>query len=275
MNMNQSRLSGYSCKPILPGGILIYSFVQEGITHPVRNSRLIFKDNTFKFSLKKDADTSPECAISRTKTGNTDSFKCRSIHSIILWVKRSSCQIRCYLFPPDTNIITLDSIRQTGGKDTMERFLDDYINRLRPQIIRFPPETAHGIASVFLNFRFRLYANVIKESTQVISLIPEGGANGALKKALSVIRLNAQNLENSQFSPDLSIAFSEGERQYLPLILPIEQVEAPSTLELDNALVLIYSAATITSQDDEEAMAEHRPFIVRLLTGYKKALGFS
>jgi hypothetical protein len=157
----------------------------------------------------------------------------------------------------------------------MERFLNDYISRLRPHFAGIPAETAHEIASVFLNFKFGLYTNAVKECTQAISLISEGEANAALKKALSIIRINAQNLENAQFSTDLSIVFSENERKYVPIILPAAQIEAPGTFELDNALVLVYCVAVITSQEDEEAMAEHRKFIIRLLNGYKKDLGIS
>jgi len=157
----------------------------------------------------------------------------------------------------------------------MERFLTEYINRLRPHFTGFPAATAHEIASVFLAFKFGLYRNAVHECTQAISLIPDSGANLALKKALSIVRANAQDLENAQFTADLSIVFSENERPYVPIILPRDQIEDPVTLELDNALILIYSVAVISSPDDEEAMAEHRKFIIRLLTGYKKALGIS
>jgi len=157
----------------------------------------------------------------------------------------------------------------------MERFLTEYINRLKPHFTGFPASTAHEIASVFLAFKFGLYRNAVHECTQAITLIPDVGAYVALKKALLIVRANAQNLENAQFTSDLSIAFSENERLYVPVILPPDLIEDPNSLELDNALILIYSVAVITSPDDEEAMTEHRKFIIRLLTGYKKALGIS
>jgi len=157
----------------------------------------------------------------------------------------------------------------------MERFLTEYINRLKPYFSGFPVVTAHEIASVFLAFKFGLFRNAVHECTQAISLIPDNGATMALKKALSIVRANAQNLENAQFTSDLSISFAENERMYVPIILPPAQIEDPGSLELDNALILIYSVAVITSPDDEEAMTEHRKFIIRLLNGYKKALGIS
>lgn len=157
----------------------------------------------------------------------------------------------------------------------MERFLTEYSNRLRPHFTGFPVVTAHEIASAFLAFKFGLYRNAVHECTQAISHIPDSGANLALKKALSIVRANAQDLENAQFTPDLSVTFSENERIYVPIILPQDKIEDPGKLELDNALILIYSVAVLTSPDDEEAMAEHRKFIIRLLNGYKKALGIS
>jgi hypothetical protein len=155
----------------------------------------------------------------------------------------------------------------------MDRFLSEYVNRIKPHFTSIPAVTAHEIASAFLAYRFGLYSNVVRECTHAISLIPDGGSNTALKKALAIVRANAQNLDNAQFTADLSITFSENEIPYLPISLPKDRIGDPGTFELDNALVLIYAVAGITSPDDEEVMAEHHKFIIQLLNGYKKALG--
>jgi hypothetical protein len=155
----------------------------------------------------------------------------------------------------------------------MEQFLTAYINRMRPHFTGFPAATAHEIASAFLAFRFGLYHNAIHECTIAISLIPDSGSGAALKRALSIVRANATNLENAQFTKDLTIAFSEEEKPYIAVNLPENLIEDPGSFQIDNALVLIYAVAVITSHDDEETLAEHRKFIVRLLAGYKKALG--
>lgn len=155
----------------------------------------------------------------------------------------------------------------------MERFLTEYINRIRPLFPGFQGSTAHEIASAFLAFRFGLYTTAVRECTHAISLIPDSGANNTLKKALSIIRANAQDLENAKFSADISIGFSDEDRTFIPVSLLPEQIEDPGSLALDNALVLIYCVALLTSPDDEEALTEHRKFAVRLLSGYKKALG--
>ncbi len=155
----------------------------------------------------------------------------------------------------------------------MERFLDAYIERMRPYFPGYPGETAHEIASAFLAFKFGLYANAVRECSHAISLIPPDAANDGVKKALEIIRANAQDRDNSQVTADLSFAFSEAERQYIAISLPADKIEDPGTLALDNALILTYVVALITSPDDEEALGEHRRLIVRMLNDYKKALG--
>lgn len=161
----------------------------------------------------------------------------------------------------------------------MEQFLTDYIERIRDGIDDISETTAHEIASAFLAFRFGLYANAARECRHAIGLLGPGnnparsGAYAALKKALGIVLANAQDRDNSQVTADISLQFNEQERPYCAIRLAPDTAEDPGTLELDNALVLVYAAALIASPEDEEAMGEHRKYIVRLLTVYKKALG--
>jgi hypothetical protein len=157
----------------------------------------------------------------------------------------------------------------------MDRFLAEYINRMKPHFTSIPAATAHEIASAFLAYRFGLFPNVVQECNHAISHIPDSESNNVVKKALAIVRANAQNLDNSQFLEDVTIAFADNEIPFLPLNLPMEKIEDPGSYKLDNALVLVYAVASITSPEDEEVMAEHHKFIIRLLTGYKKALGIS
>ena len=154
----------------------------------------------------------------------------------------------------------------------MDQFLDTYIERMRASYPVFPPETAHEIASAFLAFKFGLYENAARECAHAISLIPGSAPNAALKKALSIIRANAVDRNNSQVTADLTLAFASEERAYTAIVLPAEKIEDAGTYELDNAIILIYVVALITSEEDEEALEEHRRMIIRLLTDYKKAL---
>lgn len=155
----------------------------------------------------------------------------------------------------------------------MEKYLDAYTGRMRTYYPRFPSGTAHEIASAFLAFKYGLYEKAAHECTNAIALIPDSPANAALKKALMIIRANAEDRNNAQVTADLSIAFSPDEHTYTAINIPPEMNEDPGTLELDNALILIYVVALITSPDDEETLDEHRRTIIRLLTDYKKAMG--
>jgi len=157
----------------------------------------------------------------------------------------------------------------------MEKYLDAYIGQMRAHYPEFPPETAHEIASAFLAFKFGLYENASRECTHAISLIPDSPANAALKKALAIFRANAEDRNNSQVTADLSLAFTPAEHAYTAINLSPEKIEDAGTLELDNALILIYVVALITSEDDAEALDEHRRMIVRLLNDYKKAMGIA
>ncbi len=155
----------------------------------------------------------------------------------------------------------------------MEKYLDAYIARMRTHYPRFPSGTAHEIASAFLAFKFGLYENAVRDCSHALSLIPDSPPNAALKKALAIVQVNAEDRNNSQVGADLSVAFTQEERMFTPVNLPADRIDDPGTLELDNALILIYVVALITSPDDEEMLEEHRRMIVRMLTDYKKAMG--
>lgn len=155
----------------------------------------------------------------------------------------------------------------------MDQFLKTYIERIRPHYQGIPEKTAHEIASVFLTFKFGVYTNTIKECELALSLVGSGDSNDSLKKALMIVKANAEDLNNSQVTPDLSIRFSEPERAFLAINLPEDKIEDPGTLELDNALILLFGVALITSPDDEQALDEHRKYVIKILSDYKRALG--
>lgn len=155
----------------------------------------------------------------------------------------------------------------------MEQFLTGYIERMRPQFRGISASVAHELVAAFLAFRFELYANTVRECSHVLPHIPDGEPYSALRKAVLIMQANAQDLDNSQVVADLSVSFSENELRFVAINLEPGLVEDRATLELDNALIMIYVVALLQSPDDEQALDEHRKFIVRLLAGYKKALG--
>jgi len=155
----------------------------------------------------------------------------------------------------------------------METFLKDYIERLRPAFSHIPEETGHTIASAFFSFKFELYPKTLRECTTALAQVPGNGASATLKKALSIVNAYAVAYGNAQVRPESVPAFDESDRLYLAVNLAPEANEDPLTLDLDNALLLIYAVALISSPDDEQALEEHRKFVVRMLDNYKRALG--
>jgi len=161
-----------------------------------------------------------------------------------------------------------------GGSKAMEHFLRDYIERIKQEFANnVRKKTAHEIASAFFAFKFGLYQNAIEECRLALTQIPEGGSSSALKKALQIVQLNAEDLENAQVNADTRAAFTESELPFVAIRLPQEKIEDPASLELDNALILLYAVAKNTSPDDEQALEEHQKFVIKILTSYKTALG--
>jgi hypothetical protein len=160
-----------------------------------------------------------------------------------------------------------------GVSDPMERFLRDYIERIKPEFRNIQKKTAHEIASAFFSFKFGLYQNTVEESRRALALLPEGGSNDALKKALRIVQANAESLENAEVTAVTSISFNENERSLVAVNLPKEKIEDPGSLELENALILLFAVAKNTSMDDEQALEEHQKFVIKILISYKSALG--
>jgi hypothetical protein len=135
------------------------------------------------------------------------------------------------------------SADERGGSSAMEQFLHDYIERIKPEFINIRKKTAHEIASAFFAFKFGLYQNAIEECRLALTQIPDAGSSSALKKALQIVQLNAEDLENAQVTADTRAAFTESELPFVAIRLPEERIEDPASLELDNALVLLYAMA--------------------------------
>lgn len=155
----------------------------------------------------------------------------------------------------------------------METFLKDYIERLRPAFSTLPEETGHTLASAFFSFKFELYPKTLRECATALAKVPGNGGNATLRKALSIVNAYADTYGNAQVRPESVARFEEADLPYIAVSLAPEVNEDPLTLDLDNALLLLYAAAVISSPDDEQALEEHRKYVVKMLDNYKRALG--
>lgn len=159
-------------------------------------------------------------------------------------------------------------------KRTMKHMLNDYIDRIEPLLAAIDEDTGHAIAQSFLVYRFGLYKNAAERCKEALDYlkVAEPLPSSALKDALLIFRERVGDLAHSQVTTDPEYTFSESDYAYLPIPIKPEEVEIPATLDLDNALVLIYAVGIETSPEDELALEEHQRFIIQILESYKDKL---
>lgn len=158
-------------------------------------------------------------------------------------------------------------------EDPMENYLYDYMERLRVIYSDIDRKTAHEIAQAFLSFRYALYGNAVKQADDAIHLMKDTEAQNVLKKALTIMRKRAGNLEIADVTPVTDIFFENDDAPYLAIHIPDEANQDPASLQLDNAIILIYSVSVMRSEDDEQTLEEHQKYITGILSSYKKAMG--
>ncbi len=157
-------------------------------------------------------------------------------------------------------------------EDSMEKFLYDYIRRLTPSYGFVDTATAHEIASVVLSFKFVLYPNTIRSADKAMASMPDTKEGSALKSALRIVRDRAENLENLKVTEFSKTTFTDEHKEFLAVVLPPGKVEDTATLELNNALLLIYAVGYLESPDDGQALDEHQNYVIQILSTYQNDL---
>ncbi|MDD4483720.1 MAG: hypothetical protein PHD55_05070 [Methanoregula sp.] len=155
----------------------------------------------------------------------------------------------------------------------MEKYLNGYIGRIQPVFGRIPEKAAHTIAAAFFAYKFELYPKAIRECATATGLLGDGEGMRTAKTALRIISAYAEALENSQVKPEKAERFIPEDYPNLAVNLYGDSAQDPETLDIDNALILVYAIAVIASPDDEQALEEHRNYILTIIEIYKKALG--
>ncbi len=159
----------------------------------------------------------------------------------------------------------------TGG-DPMEEFLIDYIERMRPVYKDLGAKAGHECASAFFSFKFDLYEKTINAVEKAIPLLPPGEPGMVLKNALQIVKERAKNLMDANAAPTRDYRWTGDQSPYLAVVLHAEAIEDEMTLDLDNALLLLYAVSSISSPDDEQALEEHRKYVMQIIGTYRKAL---
>lgn len=157
-------------------------------------------------------------------------------------------------------------------EEPMEKFLYDYIHRMTPLFRGIDPDTAHEIASAVLSFKFGLYAKTVNDAGKAASRIPKEGPGTVIEKALRIVRDRAAALEEARVGEFSPVRFDSEDAPYLAVVLREDQVENEDTLTLDNALLLLYTAAYLQSPDDGQSLDEHQNFVLQILENYREPL---
>jgi hypothetical protein len=160
-------------------------------------------------------------------------------------------------------------------EDSMEKFLYAYMNRVTPYYRSIDAETGHEIASAVLSFKFGIFPNSVSSAGKAIARIKGEGANSTLRKALNIIRDRAERLHASEIKVYSDQVFVGDDFQYLAVVLPKELIGSQETYTLDNALLLGYAVAYLSSPDDGQMLDEHQNFVIQILNSYKEALGLA
>lgn len=158
-------------------------------------------------------------------------------------------------------------------KRTMKQMLNDYIVRLEPLLATIDEETGHLVAQSLLTYKFGLYRNAAEKSTETLARLKSITPHpGALESALLILRERAGDLADSRVTASPEHTFAEADYDNLAIRLRPDQIEDPATLDLDNALVLLYAVGIETSPDDEQALEEHQRFVIQILEAYREKL---
>jgi hypothetical protein len=156
----------------------------------------------------------------------------------------------------------------------MKQIMSEYSKRVQPHAAPIGRQAGHLIVSSLLTFKFGVYGTAIERSAEALRRLSESaGVPGAVTTALMILQERARDLEEGRPTIDPENRFIEEHRELLAINLSPERIEDQVALDLDNALVLLYAVGFVTSPDDEEALEEHRRFVIQILESYKEKLG--
>lgn len=157
----------------------------------------------------------------------------------------------------------------------MEKFLNEYIERVRPAFHDLDKELAHQISLIFLTFKMGSYDDTIHRCNTAQSLIGDThpGTGNALQKAIMIVRVRSTDLRESGVIITPLPSFEGEERAHIAINLDDKSVNDISHLQLVNALLMLYVAGRIASPRDEQALDEHQNFAVNLINPYREPLG--
>ena len=153
----------------------------------------------------------------------------------------------------------------------MDRFLSEYIERVRPAFAALPEHAGHQIAFAFLSYKLGIYHDAVTRCDQALSGLEGRQVPVVIATALKIVRERADALSRSQFDAKLPFLFTKADLPF-GIIDPSAPVVDADLFQLTNALVILYAAALASSPDDEQALEEQEKYVLQLLVTYRKSL---
>jgi hypothetical protein len=153
----------------------------------------------------------------------------------------------------------------------MDRFLSEYLERVRPAFSALPENAGHQLAFAFLSYKLGIYHDAVTRCDQALRAIEGRPVPGVIGTALKIVRERADALSSAQFDAKLPFLFTKADLPF-GIIDPSAPVVDADLFQLTNALVILYAAALSSSPDDEQALEEQEKYILQLLATYRRSL---
>jgi hypothetical protein len=153
----------------------------------------------------------------------------------------------------------------------MDRFLTEYLDRVRPAFSVLPEHAGHQIAFAFLSYKLGIYHDAVTRCDQALRLTGGLPVPPVLGTALRIVRERADALSNARYDAKLPFLFTKADLPF-GIIDPTAPVVDADLFQLTNALVILYAAALVSSPDDEQALEEQEKYVLQLLATYRKSL---
>ena len=151
--------------------------------------------------------------------------------------------------------------RELGGS------LKTYIYQTREHLKNISPGTAHNATLAFVQFAQGDYAKVARISETVTGNGDTTGCDQCLARAFSIVKEHAALLDKSLPRPFTYLVFNPEHADLLAKHLPSGQDDDHKFyLALDNALLLLYSAAWNASEQDRPHLLARQAFAQKLMS---------
>jgi len=144
--------------------------------------------------------------------------------------------------------------------------LKSYIDQTRDALVSTSPDTAHRATLAFVQFAQGDYAKVAKISATVADEDTGKGHSKSVSRAFAIVKEHAALLDSGLPRPTTYEIFNPEDSDLLAKPVPAGQDQDHEFyLALDNALLLLYSAAWTASEQDRPHLLARQVFAQKLM----------